>query len=66
MPISSPAFSISGREAENPVEATDPGRIRSAAVSEAPDALSPSPVNDWNTMSERPLKLLSSRPKKPM
>ena len=66
MPISSPAFSISGREAENPVEATNPGRIRSAAVSDAPDAFSPSPVKDWNTMSARPLKLLSSRAKKPM
>ena len=43
MPISSPAFSSSGRDAVNPVEATNPGRIRSAAVSEAPDAFKPEP-----------------------
>jgi hypothetical protein len=46
MPMSSPAFSNSGREAVNSVEATDPGRIRSAAVSDAPDAFSPNPAID--------------------
>ena len=65
MPISSPAFSSSGRDAVNPVDATNPGRIRSAAVSDAPDAFKPSPANDWKTMSARPLKLLSSSAKKP-
>src|SRR6516162_534363 len=46
MPISSPAFSNSGWEAVNPVEATNPGRMRSAAVSDAPDAFNPNPAND--------------------
>ena len=65
MPISSPAFSSSGRDAVNPAEATNPGRIRSAAVIAVPEAFRPSPANDWKTMSARPLKLLSSSAKKP-
>ena len=65
MPISSPAFSSSGRDAVNPVDATNPGRIRSAAVSDAPLAFKPSPAKDWKMMSARPLKLLSSSAKKP-
>ena len=64
MPISSPAFSISGREAANPAEATNPGRIRSAAVSDAPDALSPRPANDWNTISARPLEVAEQQGEK--
>ena len=65
IPISSPAFSSSGRDAVNPADATNPGRIRSAAVIAVPDAFSPSPANDWKTMSASPLKLLSSSAKKP-
>ena len=65
MPISSPAFSSSGREAVKPVDATNPGRIRSAAVSDAPDAFKPNPAKDWKTMSARPLKLFSSSAKNP-
>jgi len=65
MPDQLARLSSSGRDAENPVEATNPGRIRSAAVSDAPDAFSPSPANDWKMMSARPLKLLSSSAKKP-
>ena len=65
MPISSPAFSSSGRDAANPAEATKPGRIRSAAVIAVPEAFSPKPAKDWKTMSARPLKLLSSSAKKP-
>ena len=38
MPMSSPAFSSSGRDAANPAEATKPGRIRSAAVMAVPEA----------------------------
>ena len=51
MPISSPALSSSGRDAVKPVEATKPGRIRSAAVSEAPEAFSPSPAKERKMMS---------------
>jgi prepilin signal peptidase PulO-like enzyme (type II secretory pathway) len=56
---------MSGRDASNPAEATNPGRIRSAAVMAVPEAFRPSPANDWKTMSARPLKLLSRRAKKP-
>src|SRR5262249_127781 len=46
MPMSSPAFSNNGRDAVNPVEATNPGRIRSVAESDAPEAFNPRPAND--------------------
>ena len=65
MPMSSPAFSRSGFAAAYPADATNPGRIRSLAVSAVPDALRPRPANDWNTMSARLLKLPIRRAKKP-
>ena len=64
-PINSPALSSSGREAVNPVSATNPGRIRSLAVSAVALAFSPSPANERNTMSASDLKLFSSSAKKP-
>ena len=65
MPISSPAFSMSGLEAVKPVAATNPGRIRSAAVNAAPLAFSPRRAKDEKMMSARLLKLFKRKAKKP-
>src|SRR5262245_53961033 len=64
-PMSSPALSSNGRDAVNPVSATNPGRIRSCAVNVVADAFSPSPANERNTTSDSDWKLLSSSAKKP-
>jgi hypothetical protein len=65
MPISSPAFSTSGFEAVKPVAATNPGRIRSAAVNAAPLALRPGLAKDEKTMSAKLRKLFRRKAKKP-
>ena len=65
MPISSPAFSSSGRDAAKPVPPTKPGRIRSCAVNRGAAGFQAEPGEGGKTMSARPLKLLSSSAKKP-
>src|SRR5215468_4471969 len=64
-PTSSPALSSIGRDAVNPVSATNPGRIRSCAVKVVADALSPNPAKERNTTSDNDWKLLRSSAKKP-
>ncbi len=52
-----PVSSSSGCAAVNPDEATKPGRIRSAALSEPPLAFSPMLENELKTMPASDLKL---------